>query len=34
MSLTVAEKYVDAFSKLAKESTAVVVPGNWATLAA
>ncbi|KAL6882754.1 hypothetical protein HDV57DRAFT_494496 [Trichoderma longibrachiatum] len=28
MSLTVAEKYVDAFSKLAKESTAVVVPGN------
>ncbi|KAL7816234.1 hypothetical protein V8C26DRAFT_400965 [Trichoderma gracile] len=28
MSLTVAEKYVEAFSKLAKESTAVVVPGN------
>ncbi|KAL7895322.1 hypothetical protein HDV63DRAFT_399109 [Trichoderma sp. SZMC 28014] len=28
MSLTVAEKYVDAFSKLAKEGTAVVVPGN------
>jgi regulator of protease activity HflC (stomatin/prohibitin superfamily) len=28
ISLTVAEKYVDAFGKLAKESTAVVVPGN------
>ncbi|KAK2737184.1 hypothetical protein FQN57_000441 [Myotisia sp. PD_48] len=28
ISLTVAEKYVDAFSKLARESTAVVVPGN------
>jgi len=28
VSLSVAEKYVDAFSKLAKESTAVVVPGN------
>ncbi|GJC98891.1 SPFH domain/band 7 family protein [Colletotrichum higginsianum] len=28
MSLSVAEKYVDAFAKLAKESTAVVVPGN------
>lgn len=28
VSLTVAEKYVDAFSKLAKEGTAVVVPGN------
>lgn len=28
MSLTVAEKYVEAFSKLAKEGTAVVVPGN------
>ncbi|KAJ4158707.1 uncharacterized protein LMH87_009221 [Akanthomyces muscarius] len=28
ISLTVAEKYVDAFAKLAKESTAVVVPGN------
>lgn len=28
VSLTVAEKYADAFSKLAKESTAVVVPGN------
>ncbi|KOS22980.1 Uncharacterized protein ESCO_003793 [Escovopsis weberi] len=28
MSLAVAEKYVDAFRELAKESTAVVVPGN------
>ena len=28
VSLSVAEKYVDAFGKLAKESTAVVVPGN------
>ena len=28
VSLTVAEKYVDAFGKLAKEGTAVVVPGN------
>jgi regulator of protease activity HflC (stomatin/prohibitin superfamily) len=28
LSLSVAEKYVEAFSKLAKESTAVVVPGN------
>ncbi|EGX92628.1 stomatin family protein [Cordyceps militaris CM01] len=28
ISLTVAEKYVDAFAQLAKESTAVVVPGN------
>ncbi|KAI1387170.1 uncharacterized protein F4822DRAFT_429932 [Hypoxylon trugodes] len=28
VSLNVAEKYVDAFSKLARESTAVVVPGN------
>ncbi|ROT43761.1 SPFH domain/Band 7 family protein [Sodiomyces alkalinus F11] len=28
VSLSVAEKYVDAFSNLAKESTAVVVPGN------
>ena len=28
VSLTVAEKYVDAFAKLARESTAVVVPGN------
>jgi regulator of protease activity HflC (stomatin/prohibitin superfamily) len=28
LSLSVAEKYVDAFGKLAKEGTAVVVPGN------
>ncbi|KAG5977233.1 hypothetical protein E4U55_006969 [Claviceps digitariae] len=28
MSLTVAEKYVEAFGNLAKEGTAVVVPGN------
>ncbi|KAF4122173.1 Regulator of protease HflC, stomatin/prohibitin superfamily [Geosmithia morbida] len=28
MSLNIAEKYVDAFSKLAKEGTSVVVPGN------
>jgi regulator of protease activity HflC (stomatin/prohibitin superfamily) len=28
VSLTVAEKYVEAFSKLAREGTAVVVPGN------
>ncbi|EEH45697.1 uncharacterized protein PADG_01847 [Paracoccidioides brasiliensis Pb18] len=28
VSLSVAEKYVEAFSKLARESTAVVVPGN------
>ena len=28
VSLNVAEKYVDAFSKLAREGTAVVVPGN------
>lgn len=28
VSLTVAEKYVEAFGKLAKESTSVVVPGN------
>ncbi|KAI1436524.1 SPFH domain/Band 7 family protein [Xylaria sp. CBS 124048] len=28
VSLTVAEKYVEAFGKLARESTAVVVPGN------
>lgn len=28
MSLTVAEKYVEAFGRLAKEGTAVVVPGN------
>lgn len=28
ISLTVAEKYVEAFAQLAKEGTAVVVPGN------
>ncbi|KAI9716468.1 MAG: hypothetical protein M1812_005363 [Candelaria pacifica] len=28
VSLTVAEKYVDAFAKLAKEGTSVIVPGN------
>lgn len=28
VSLSVAEKYVEAFGRLAKESTAVVVPGN------
>ncbi|KAH7028141.1 SPFH domain/Band 7 family protein [Microdochium trichocladiopsis] len=28
VSMNVAEKYVDAFAKLARESTAVVVPGN------
>lgn len=28
VSLSVAEKYVDAFAKLAREGTAVVVPGN------
>ena len=28
VSLSIAEKYVDAFGKLAKEGTAVVVPGN------
>ena len=28
VSLSVAEKYVDAFSKLAKEGTSVIVPGN------
>ncbi|KXL44070.1 hypothetical protein M433DRAFT_58628 [Acidomyces richmondensis BFW] len=28
MSLSVAEKYVDAFGRLAKEGTSVVVPGN------
>jgi regulator of protease activity HflC (stomatin/prohibitin superfamily) len=28
VSLSVAEKYVDAFAKLARESTAIVVPGN------
>lgn len=33
MSLSVAEKYVDAFGKLAKEGTAVVVPGNVGDIA-
>lgn len=28
LSLSVAEKYVDAFGQLAKEGTAIVVPGN------
>jgi regulator of protease activity HflC (stomatin/prohibitin superfamily) len=28
VSLTVADKYIDAFGKLAKEGTSVVVPGN------
>lgn len=28
ISLSVAEKYIDAFGKLAKEGTSVVVPGN------
>lgn len=28
VSLTVADKYIDAFGRLAKEGTAVVVPGN------
>ena len=28
ISLSVAEKYVDAFARLARESTAIVVPGN------
>jgi regulator of protease activity HflC (stomatin/prohibitin superfamily) len=28
VSLTVADKYIDAFGQLAKEGTAVVVPGN------
>ncbi|KAF2447898.1 hypothetical protein P171DRAFT_518920 [Karstenula rhodostoma CBS 690.94] len=28
ISLSVAEKYVDAFAKLAKEGTSVIVPGN------
>jgi regulator of protease activity HflC (stomatin/prohibitin superfamily) len=28
VSLTIAEKYVDAFGKLAKEGTSVIVPGN------
>lgn len=33
VSLSVAEKYVDAFGKLAKEGTAVVVPGNVGDMA-
>lgn len=33
VSLSVAEKYVDAFSKLAREGTAVVVPGNVGDMA-
>lgn len=33
ISLTVADKYVDAFGKLAKESTSVVVPGNVGDMA-
>ncbi|CAK7264579.1 Synaptotagmin-like protein 2 [Sporothrix epigloea] len=33
VSLSVAEKYVDAFGKLARESTAVVVPGNVGDMA-
>lgn len=33
MSLSVAEKYVDAFANLAKEGTAVVVPGNVGDMA-
>lgn len=32
VSLSVAEKYVEAFGRLAKESTAVVVPGNVADM--
>lgn len=32
MSLNIAEKYVEAFSKLAHEGTAVVVPGNMGDL--
>lgn len=32
VSLSVAEKYVEAFGKLAKEGTAVVVPGNMGDL--
>jgi len=31
--LSVAEKYVEAFGKLAKEGTAVVVPGNMGDIA-
>jgi len=33
ISLSVADKYVDAFGKLAKEGTAVVVPGNVGDMA-
>ncbi|RMD42362.1 hypothetical protein DV735_g2769, partial [Chaetothyriales sp. CBS 134920] len=33
VSLSVAEKYVDAFGRLAKEGTAVVVPGNVGDMA-
>ena len=33
MGLSVAEKYVDAFGRLAKEGTAVVVPGNVGDMA-
>ncbi len=33
LSLSIAEKYVDAFAKLARESTAVVVPGNVGDMA-
>ncbi|KAL8301216.1 hypothetical protein RB597_001903 [Gaeumannomyces tritici] len=33
VSLSVAEKYVDAFGRLAKEGTAVVVPGNVGDIA-
>ncbi|EFX05945.1 stomatin family protein [Grosmannia clavigera kw1407] len=33
VSLSIAEKYVDAFARLAKESTAVVVPGNVGDMA-
>ncbi|KAI0907370.1 SPFH domain/Band 7 family protein [Ustulina deusta] len=33
VSLSVAEKYVDAFGKLAREGTAVVVPGNVGDMA-
>lgn len=33
ISLTVADKYVEAFGRLAKEGTAVVVPGNMGDMA-
>lgn len=33
VSLSVADKYVEAFGKLAKEGTAVVVPGNMGDMA-